>query len=291
MPPAIRNFFLQIQHLVNTGQISQTLIIAGVILLVLVILVRLIMAVVGTIGQIGLIRGTWQVEDGASKIAFSTLVSEGWKYFWKVIVFKLILLAVNLVVGIVLVLAILLTLGCAICLLFLPLIVFSFVYWILIEYILVGLVGDSLGIKDAIRKGWELFKNNWGTSTIMGLLVAVIEFVYDLILLIPLILAFIPGVIGVITAINAHNDVGLYPNLMASGILLLVYIPIAIFLNGVKTAYLGVNWILVYRQLTGHNAQTLVEPAKKSDSPTNDLPPVTGINGYQSGLESSLSAL
>ena len=278
MPPAVRNFYLQLQHLANTGQLWQTLIVAGVILLLLVVILRLIMAAVGTIGQIGLINGTWQLEDGAEKIAFRTLVSEGWRHFWKVILFKLILMAVNLVVGIVLVLAILLTLGCAVCLLFLPLVVFSFVYWILVEYILVGLVGDSLGIKDAISKGWGLFKNNWVTSTLMGLLVGVIEFAYGMIILIPLILVLVPGGIGIFTAISTRSDTGLYPGLIASGILLLIFVPIAIFLNGVKTAFLGVNWTLVYRQLTGRNAQLPVETVAAVDLLTGDLPPAEGIN-------------
>ena len=276
MPPAIRQFFFQMQEMANTGQLWQTLIIVGIIALVLVIVLRLIMAVVGTIGQVGLINGTWQRQQGAEKISFGALLSDGWKSFWKVILFKLLLVGVGIVLAIVTIVLTLVTLGCGLILLIPALIVFSFVYWILVEYILVAMVGDSMGIMDAISACWTLFKKNWSSSTIMGLLVGVINLVYGLIMVIPLILVLIPGGIGVFTYITTRNSGGLYTGLITSGILLLIYILIAIFLNGIKVAYFGVNWVLVYRRLTGRDGVEAPAPAPVVEPLPADLPPVVG---------------
>ena len=68
---------------------------------------------------------------------------------------------------------------------------------------------------------------------------------------------------------------GLYPGLIASGVLLLIYIPLAIFLNGVKVAYVNVNWTLVYRQLAGHGTQSLPEP-KPEPEPEPVVEPLSG---------------
>ena len=274
MPPAIRDFFWQFQHLANTGQLVQMLITAGIILVVLVILLRLIMAAVGTIGQIGLINGTWQLEEGAQKISFGALIKDGWKDFWKIILFKLLLIGVGIALALAVIILTVVTLFCGLIVIIPALFVYSFVYWIVVEYILAALVGDSMGIFDAIAKSWTVFKQNWITSAIMGLLVGVIEVVFGIIMAIPLLLIMIPGGIGVFTAITTHSDTGLVPGLAVSGVLLLIYIPIAIFLGGVKVAFLEVNWILVYRALTGRGPRDEAAPAveaKAGEVPSDGL--------------------
>jgi hypothetical protein len=278
-PPAVRDFFWQMQRMANTGELWQMIAIIAIIVIILVVLLRLIMAVVGTIGQIGLINGTWQLEEGAEKISFGALVKDGWKYFWKVILFKLLLIGVGIALAIAVIILTLVTFFCGLILIIPALIVFSFVYWILVEYVMAAIVGDSMGIMDAIAKCWDLFKKSWVTSSIMGLLVAVINVVYGVIMLIPLILVMIPGGIGVFTAITTRSETGLYPGLIASGILLLIYIPIAIFLNGVKIAYFGVNWVLVYRQLTGRGTQPLPTPVVDVATPASDLPDLPSAEG------------
>ena len=185
VPPAVRQFLFQMQHMANTGQLLQMAIIIGIVIVLLVVVLRLITAFLGTIGQIGLVNGTYQVEEGDAKLAFGALLSKGWKSFWKVILFKLLLVGVGIVLAIVVILATVVTLGCGLILIIPAAIVFGFVYYILVEFALVAIVGDSIGIMDSIRDSWQLFKKNWMTTSIMGLLIGVINLIYSVIMLIP----------------------------------------------------------------------------------------------------------
>ena len=275
LPPGLRDFIFQFQHMAQTGTLWPTLIAIVLILILLAIVLRLVMAAVGTIGQIGLINGAWQAEEGAQHLALGALLGDGWKSFWKVILFKLLLIAFNIVLAIVLIFLTIITLFCGLILIIPASIVWSFVYWVLVEFALNALVGDSMGIMDAIRSSWELFKKNWMTTTIMGILLSVINLVYALVMLIPLVVVLVPAGIGIFAAASSHSMNGLYPGLIASGVLLLIYIPIAIFLNGVKVAYVNVNWTLVYRQLAGHGTQSLPEP-KPEPEPEPVVEPLSG---------------
>jgi len=279
MPPAVSQFFRQMEQMANNGQLWQTILPYVIALIVLGVVLSLIRALLGTIGQIGLINGTWQLEEGAEKVSFGALVKAGWPNFWKVILFKLLLIGVGIALAIVAILLTLVTFFCGLVLIIPALIVYAFVYWILVNYIMVAMLGDSMGIMDAIAKSWQLFKANWMTSTLMGLLVGVINFVVGLILAVPFLLAIIPGGIALVAAMQTRNYNGMVPGMIASAILLLIYALIYAFFNGIKVAYFGVNWVFVYRSLSGHDPQqaapiaTVVEPEALPDEP---LPPIVG---------------
>ena len=273
LPPQLRQWAMQIQHMANTGELLNWIIIIIIILALLAIVVSLISLALGTIGQIGLINGTWKAEEGAQKLSFGEIYNAGKESFWKVILFKILLAVAGFVVAIAFILLAVVTLGCGLILLLPVLVVGSFALWVLVELILVAMVGDKMAIMDAISNTWTLFKKNWVGSSLMGLLLAVIDFVASLIFAIPMILAVLPAIFGTIAmAANKGDFQALVPSLIISGVLMLLYLPFAIFLHGVLQAYLGTAWALTYRQLTD---RPVADQPHEVQPPLVDLPSAT----------------
>jgi hypothetical protein len=270
LPPQLRQFGLQMQHMATTGELWTWLIGIGIILALLIIVMSLLFMALGAIGQIGLIKGTWKAEEGAQKLTFTELFNEGKESLWKVILFKILLGVFNIALVIVFIILTIMTLGCGLIVLLPALIVGSYVLWVLIELIMPAMVGDDMAMMDAISKTWTLFKQNWVGSCLMGLLLSVINFVVSLVFAIPVILAFLPVIFGVISMTASHGGIeALMPSLIISGILVLIFIPIGIFLHGVLEAYLGTAWALTYRQLTG---RPVAEPPTAEKPAVVDLP-------------------
>ena len=91
----------------------------------------------------------------------------------------------------------------------------------------------------------------------MALLNGIIESVYAFITGIPFFLALISGLFGMISFFTAPKELTApIISFYLAGTILIIYLPIAIFLNGIKVTYFGVNWVLVYRTLTDRGAQT-----------------------------------
>jgi hypothetical protein len=272
LPAPLRQWGMQLQHLANTGELWTYLVIFFIVLVLLVIVLNLIFLAVGTIGEIGLINGVWDVEEGAGKLSFGALFKKGGKFFWKVILFKILLGVAWFLVAIVTIILAVVTLGCGLILLLPLMLVLSFVVWIVVEMAMVALVAEEMAVFEALEKTWALFKKNWTSSSIMGLILSVVNFVVALVIAIPGILAMLPAIFGVIASSSSRNMDGIGTSIMISIVLLLLYAPIAIFLNGVLVAYIRTAWTLTYRHLTGR--VTNEAPVVVDAPPAAELPPV-----------------
>ena len=272
MPYEMNRFFYEIERWFSSQDPTQLiLIILAVIFIVLALglVLKLLFIFLGTVGKIGLINGAWQVEEGAEKLTFGALLKEGWKSFWPVILLKLLLWVFRLALALVTFIIVVITLCTALCVVIPFYIIFPFVYWILVELILVAMVGEGYSLTDAIARSWNLFKTNWLTTSLMGLILGVISFIYDLILAAGFLLTLIPAGIGIFLTVSYAYEETILTALIITGILILIYIPVAIFLNGVKEAYMGVNWTIVYRRLTGFTAEqpAIVDAGKTAEQP------------------------
>lgn len=220
---------------------------------------------ISTVGKIGLVRGTWLADEGADKLRFGELLQEGWKYFWRVFLFQIVLSILGFILALVLILPIFLlivfTLGCGLILLIPVLIVVGWFINVWKEQTIVAIVGEGLGMMDAVKRSWEVITANLISYLVMAAILFIGSFFVGIIIALPIIFTVIPSMIAL--------GVGLYNEttaLISTGIILFiamcaVFVPLTILLNGVIQAYLGSAWTLTFRRLTGKlPARENVEP-------------------------------
>lgn len=235
-----------------------------VIGLILVALLIIVIAIfLGTIGRIGLIRGTHQVEGGATSLAFNELFSGSTRFFWRVfglnlLVGLLVFLAI-LVLGGVLVLGSIVTLGLlALCALPLVCLVIP-IGWlinVIVEQSSIAIVLEDLGVTEGLNRGWQVVKSNIGPMIVMWLVLTVaVTGIGGFILALPLFLVVAPAVLGVM----AESQAALGGGLLVAGLCFVAYLPVMIVLYGILRGYVETAWTLTFMRLTSRPAAALVE--------------------------------
>jgi hypothetical protein len=249
LPPAVQNFFIQIENLPRWELTALILILIAVILVFVVLAILL-----STIGRIGLIRGTQMVDQGAEALHFSELFNESSHYFWRVfglnLVVGLILFAITLVSIVSVILAIIATLGlfilCALPLLCL-LIPLAWLIQVIVEQANIALVVEDLGIMAALERGWRVFVDNLGAMIVMALILIIgVGGIGGLIIGIPVAVIIVPALtgafIGTQTALNS--------GLLIAGLCFVAYIPVLWVLSGILKSYTSSAWTLTYLRLS-----------------------------------------
>jgi hypothetical protein len=229
----------------------------------LIILVLVVLAVfLGTIGRTALIRGTLQAEAGAERATFGELFHGSLPYFWRVFGLALFVALAVLVIGLVAltlgIVATAATLGLAlICLIPLACLVVPVMGFvsIVIEQGTVAIVADNLGIMDGLRRGWEVTRQNLWEMIVMGLIIMVgIGWVGGFILALPIFIIFAPlWLTAWSESATAWNT-----SLLISGLCLVVYLPVLIFIVGIIRSYSGAAWTLTYLRLAPKKDSTPV---------------------------------
>jgi hypothetical protein len=250
--PQLQQTFDQIGQWIN----ENPWVVVAFVLLVLVLVVLAIF--LGTIGRIGLIRGTYQAERGAERLAFGELFSESMPYFWRVFGLSLLIGLIFLLLLLPLVLFGVLTAGIGFACL-LPLICIlipvGFAVSVILEQANAAIVLEDLGIQAGLRKGWDVARANIGPMIALGLILLIGAAVVGFIFAIPIIVAVIPFVVGA-----ANNNTS--PIWIAVACCAL-YFPVLLVLNGILTAYIQTVWALTYMRLTAvppqDNAPVIVE--------------------------------
>ena len=242
--------------------IQQNLTVIIVLSCVLILLIWAVTIFLSTIGKIGLIRGTSQAEAGAERLVFGPLFSESMPYFWRIF-------GLSLIVGlpIVIVVAAIVAVGVAFAvsasggnnngglafLGILPLLIGCFCLLIPIMFVIGmivrqaenAIVLEDLRLLPAISRGWEVFRNNLGPIIVMAIILAVIGLVVGFVIAIPVLIIVVPAAITFAVG-NAQN----WTPMIIAGVLLCLYIPVSLFLNGIATAYVESAWTLTYMRLT-----------------------------------------
>ena len=256
VPPAMQEFFFNIDQFFNQIEVWHIVGIVAILIIVLFLFWLIAMAL-NTIGKIGLMQGTVQSEEGVEKLKFRALFNSGKPFFWRVLglnfLIGLVAFVLVLVTFVPLALVTVATLGIGLfCLI--PLVCLmvpiGWLIQIIIQQANIALVVEDLNIITALKRGWDIFRENLGNLIIMGLILGIGGAIIGFVFAIPLILIIVFTVIS--TGMSIISEAGLVFNnsLMVGGIALLVYLPVLIFLGGVLRAYIQSAWTLTYLRLT-----------------------------------------
>lgn len=241
----------------------------GIIAAVLVLLCLLwaVFFFLGMLGKTALIKGVGKADTGTERMTFGELWTESLPYFWR-------MLGMSLLVGLpffIITIALLAVLGVG---------VFATLQGNLpdggIAAILIGLAGvtltglcvvgllgmlvgliveqaknalvlENLGVIPGLRRGWDVFRQNWLSVFVLGVLQSVIGLVVGIVLLVPLLILIVPVAIGLGAAAVAEQWI-IFAVLIVG--CLIFWLPIGLLLGGIERTYIQSLWTLAYRRLT-----------------------------------------
>ncbi|MCK5850987.1 MAG: hypothetical protein KAH23_08730 [Kiritimatiellae bacterium] len=202
----------------------------------------------GNVGKAALIKGVLHAEeDSNAKLKFGALFKEGLGYFWQMLVLQL--LTIGIVIGAVIIGIVfsIVTLGIGAILLICLAIPIAVGAGLLLTQTNIFIVAENMNVIDAIKASWEfVFEKNLGNYLLMFLIVGVGSWIVGFVLAIPIFMLLVPIGMGVFLSEGAMLGVGL---LIGLGIFFALYIPIAILVNGILTAFVQAVWTLTYCEL------------------------------------------
>jgi hypothetical protein len=250
VPPEIHRFILMMEDFVAWVEDNLWLFIILLVLTVLVLV--MISAFLGTIGRIGLIKGSYEAEMGAERLAFGELFNTSMPYFWRVFGLSFLIgLAILLIFFIIFSPLAMLGIATAgvgfLCLLPLlcVLVPLMWVVGIIIEQAIRAIVLEDLRMFDGLRHGWELLKSKIGSLLVMGLILLVIKLLLGIIIALPIFIIVIPTIFAFVMG-EGQSFTPLYVALAC----ICLYAPISWILNGILTTYTQSAWTLTYLRLT-----------------------------------------
>jgi len=274
VPPFLRDFAFNIERFFESVPVWFWIVL-GVSLFILAIGFW----VLSIFGRAGLVRGTVKGDEDGS-FTFGSLFKEGSKYFLRLLVLDLVLVAGGLAVGVLFALALaavgILTLGigllCLVPLLCL-LVPAGWALGIYLTQVEVAMLAEDLGIWEAFARAWKVFTGRLGEMIVMGLILLVIGLAGGILLALPFGLVLAPFGISLLS--TGELTTTAFTATMVIGLLLL---PFAILGGGILTAFNWGAWTLTFRRLTGRKAgapaaQTAVAPV----APVAPIAPVAPV--------------
>jgi len=244
----------------------------GLVILAVVLFIVLVLLFIflGTIGRIGLIKGTYKVEQGAPRLVLGELFSESVPYFGRVfglsflvaLIFGIIFVPIALIgqatigIGYICLLPVICIIGLA-----------GWVVALIVEQANVAIVLEDLSMSAGFRRGWAIVRANIGPALIMAIILGVLGFALSLLIAIPILVVVLPAAFTY--SANTESSI---PLVFMSACLCL-YLPIAIFLQGILASYIQSAWTLTYMRLTARpddntppTAPVDVDPIEPQDS-------------------------
>jgi hypothetical protein len=240
----------------NVEPWAVALIIAAV--LILAVIITVIVVAVSTIGRAGLVQGAKMADENEdAQLTFSSVFNNSKPFFWRVLGLNLLIMvgyiALLMLIGMIFLFGAIITFGIgAICLLPLCCILIP-VFWVLtvfVEMANVAVVVEDLSVIDALKRGWEVFKNNLGEMILMGLVLVLGGMFVSFLIMMPLILTMIPLMMGIMGAIFGDTGAIAAGGFVMSALCCVAYLPVLIVVNGIIRAYIGTAWTLTYLRLT-----------------------------------------
>ncbi len=239
----------------------------GLALLIFVLVV--LATIISSIGRLGLIKGTQiaSAKGEEEKLSFSEVWQASLPFFWRMLGLNLLIVAffatILGVIGFAVTIIAIMTLGIGMLCLMPLLCIFVPLAWVLgiiIKQANIALVVEDLGLADAIRRGWQVFRENLGEMIVMGLILSLGGGLVNLVIGAPLGIVLAP-LINIILLKGAHAAMG---EMFMAGLFLVGYLPILMVLNGILQTFIHSAWTLTYTDLSGYNV-----PAPPGD----ELPP------------------
>ncbi len=245
LPPQVEQFF--------RGVPEEWIVAAVVLIVLLALLVALIAFVVGVLGQGGLIAGFRHADDG-NPVTLAEAFRMGLPHFWR-------LLAIQLIIGLALLVVILVVAGGAIltalatfgigliCLIplicvLIPLAIGVSVYTVLAK---VAVVVDSLDVFAALRKAWEVLRANLGPMALMAVILLLGGGLIGALLAAPFLVVVLP----VLGGLAFGTDEALFTGIGLAALCFVLYLPVLIVLDGILQTFIHGAWTITYRRLTG----------------------------------------
>jgi hypothetical protein len=217
-----------------------------------------------TIGRIGLVLGALRGDNGAERQSLGKLWGDSQPYFWRMFLLNLLIAVIGFVIFLIILIPVLgvglLTAGIGLICILPVICIIGIASWfvnIVIEQSAVALVAENLGVIDSLRRGWQVFRNNFGSLTLLALIVMIAGFVTGLALAIPVFVTVLPATFQLMRG----GEFSFGPLLQVALVLLALYMPVLIFLNGVIQSYIGSVWALAFRRLTATPAAGSIRPA------------------------------
>lgn len=217
--------------------------------ILLVIALAALAVFLGTMGKIGLIRGTFEADQGAERLAFHELFRGGLPYFWRVFGLTFLVGLAFLVIFLPLALFGVVTAGVGF-LCILPLLcLLALLAWgvgILVRLADAAMVIEDLSLVQGMRRAWEVASRKVGPVLIIWLITALIGLVVGLVIALPVLLIVIPAAVGYLTTGQGVSSAFL----IAGAACLTIYLPVLVVAGGVLTAYIESVWTLTFLRLT-----------------------------------------
>jgi hypothetical protein len=234
-------------------------------LIAVVCILVLVEIFIGTMGRIGLIKGSAEADVGAEKLTFGGLWKESLPYFWRVFwlsfligapfVIVIVAIAVGFVIAIIPLagnhsnISLILILLPVLCLLLCVIVILAIILGFISIQAERAIVLEDKSILEGFRRGWEVLTKNLGPILIIWLIMVVIGIVAAIVIALPLLIVLVPLVLAFIANMNNANF-SFTPWIIAFICVICVYIPISWFLNGLVMAYVQSVWTLTYIRLT-----------------------------------------
>ncbi len=235
MPPQLREFLN-----------SPALPIAIIALLCLGLIIALAIFLMG-VASTGALIGGIDLAESTGAVTFAQAWAIGTGNFLKI-------LGLKIGVGIIGFVAIFAGIIC--CPLLCLVVPGSIALQVIAEFASFAIVLDKEGVIESIQKGFNVLKNNFTSVLVLGLILFGIGIAYGLVVAIPVLVAFAPAIIAVMT--NTRE-----PNMALIGATVLMFlclVPILIVIGGVYTTWQTAAWQFAYRQWTGSTSSTASAP-------------------------------
>ena len=228
-----------------------------------ILILGVLFFIAGVVGRVNLIKGTLQVEGGAESLSFGQLFKDSQPYLARALGLNLLVILAGIVAGVLIFVVVfgvtVVTLGIGLlCLiplicLFIPI---SIYIGIVLEQANVAIVAEDLGVMDALKRGWNLARENLGSMIVMGLILILGAGIVGFIMSIPIGIALIPF----FGTLIAGDELAIGGSLLFSGLCFIVYLPILMILNGILQSYVKSAWTLTFLRLSGSSPDDAGEP-------------------------------
>jgi hypothetical protein len=268
VPPEWRNFTDQLSTVPLNTWID---IAVGVVCCLFLLVVAC--WVLSIIGRGGLIGGIVKA-DASGSIKFREAWGTGLRYFWRLLVIRLLRIVVGLLVAIVVFLPGVF-LGIITCGLgFIPLFCGAIVigalialWFLLMDY---AVVVENQGIGEAVGRAWTILRDNIGPAVIFYLIQFAVSLGVAFVLVIlvsPAAVLIFLSVLPLVTHAGALN----VAMLVAGLILLVLFMLVSALVNSVYTVWQAAVWTFAYQAFTARQPGSLVTGATPPPAPVATL--------------------
>jgi hypothetical protein len=129
---------------------------------------------------------------------------------------------------------------------------------LIVEQANVAIVLEDLSMSAGFRRGWAIVRANIGPALIMAIILGVLGFALSLLIAIPILVVVIPA------AFTYSANTESSTPLVFMSVCVCLYLPIAIFLQGILVSYIQSAWTLTFMRLTAR--------------PDDNTPPTTPVD-------------